>query len=86
MANPYPALTRAGPFFAQPNQRRSSRNNLFDGAQKSPGRNPELSSFQSRVDLVVHTAHTTAGHSRDPAVLLWPFGHHGLRGDQKSGD
>ena len=40
-------------------------------------------------DLVVHTAHTahtTARHSRSPAVLLRPFGDHGFRGDQKPGD
>ena len=33
-----------------------------------------------------HTAHTTARHSRDPTILLWLFGHHGFRGDQKPGD
>src|SRR5262249_35910749 len=49
--------------------------------------NPGFRRFCSAAaDLVIHAAHTTAGHSRRSAVLLWPFGHHGFRGDQKPGD
>ena len=58
------------------------------GKRKRPEEAPGLHRF-SETGLIVHTAHTAhtaARHSRSSAVLLWPFGHHGFRGDQKPGD
>ena len=49
--------------------------------KKRPRINPGPSSFRFRVDLIVHAAHATARHSRDPTVLPRPFGDHGFRGD-----
>src|SRR5207237_161305 len=60
--------------------------------EKKPGSSPGPSSFRLRVGLIVHTAHTahaahsTARHTGRPTLLLWPFGDHGFRGDQKPGD
>src|ERR1700733_13879758 len=57
--------------------------------QKARGEIPGPRFCSTAGGLVVnpaHASHTTARHSWSSAVLLWPFGHHGFRGDQKPGD
>jgi hypothetical protein len=54
--------------------------------EKRPGRNSGPSSLRLRGGLVIHATHTTTGHARSSAIFLRPFGDHGFRGDQKTGD
>ena len=62
-----------------------SPNALTAEQEKGPEKIPGLC-LRLRVGSVVHaahTAHTTPRHGRRTSVLLWPFGHHGFRGDQE---
>src|SRR6516164_1423502 len=57
--------------------------------QKGPAAMPSLLFLLSaeRLDSEVHAAHAAARrHASRRRLLLWKLGHHGFRGDQKSGN